>query len=248
MSLNWNKTDALDFREYKLYRHTTSGLDETTGTLVHVATSILDTSFIDTDLQPFKNYFYRVYIMNDYGRLGGSNIVNDTTKQINIIWNGDFESQENLLNWWTSYNAIEYKVTDSIKKIGNYSLFLHADTTDTPNGNTIVGARFEKFFNSSELDWDIGRTYKLSGWMRTDGYTVHGFSGPVPNLGGAERQACVKIVDENTYAAIYCPANTEWEYFEKTFIKGTQGTWGYIYIFTICEYTWFDDLKITLVE
>ena len=35
--ISWSASNANDFREYKLYRHTTSGIDETTGTLVNVS-------------------------------------------------------------------------------------------------------------------------------------------------------------------------------------------------------------------
>lgn len=79
MTLTWSQTDAVDFREYKLYRHDSSGLDETTGELIHVSTSRADVTFTDTDLGGDATYFYRVYVMNDLGRLGGSNIVSATT-------------------------------------------------------------------------------------------------------------------------------------------------------------------------
>ncbi|MGB5237932.1 MAG: hypothetical protein WBN59_09895 [Flavobacteriaceae bacterium] len=89
--ISWSATDDPEFREYKLYRHDSSGLDETTGTLIHVSTSLEDTSFIDEDLNPFQTYYYRVYVMDDFGRIGGSNIVSFTTDNIELIQNGGFE-------------------------------------------------------------------------------------------------------------------------------------------------------------
>lgn len=77
--LEWSSSDAEDFREYKLFRHTTSGLDETTGELIHVSTLRSDTTFTDS-IPHFSKYYYRVYQMNDYGRLGGSNIVEVQTE------------------------------------------------------------------------------------------------------------------------------------------------------------------------
>jgi hypothetical protein len=71
--LSWSRAFKEGFREYKVYRHTTSGLDETTGTLVHVATDIDATRF-ESEEEPLKTYYYRVFVMNDYGKLGGSNI------------------------------------------------------------------------------------------------------------------------------------------------------------------------------
>jgi len=98
----WSPTDANDFREYKVYRHTTPGLDETSGTLIYVATAINDTSFIDSELFESTTYYYRVYLMNEYGRLGGSNINSIKTLYKNLIKNGDFElfnSTNEPLDW-----------------------------------------------------------------------------------------------------------------------------------------------------
>jgi len=80
INLNWTKTIAEDFREYKIYRHTSSGLDETTGELIHVSTSRTDTSFIDSLLHSAR-YFYRVFVLNDYGQIGGSNIIEVVTDE-----------------------------------------------------------------------------------------------------------------------------------------------------------------------
>ena len=66
-------------------------MDETTGTLIYVATAITDTSFVDTDLFESTTYYYRVYVMNEFGRLGGSNINSAKTLFRNLIMNGDFE-------------------------------------------------------------------------------------------------------------------------------------------------------------
>ncbi|RKY94985.1 MAG: hypothetical protein DRQ01_01005 [Ignavibacteriae bacterium] len=91
IELAWSPTDANDFREYKVFRHTSSGIDENHGDLIHVSTSRNDTILIDQDFNSLTNYYYRVYVMNDVGRLGGSNIVNIQTPNKNIVLNGDFE-------------------------------------------------------------------------------------------------------------------------------------------------------------
>ena len=80
--LIWNSTNASYFKEYKLYRHTNPDFDETTGTLVHTSTAIIDTQFTDNIPDPQIPYYYRVYYMNDYGKLGGSNIVSSTPGNI----------------------------------------------------------------------------------------------------------------------------------------------------------------------
>ena len=129
--LLWNKTDASDFREYKLYRHLSSGLDETTGTLIHVATEKSDTLFVDENLLPSENYYYRIYVMNDYGRLGGSNIVESKTEKLNLIQNGGFEDGPLQFpqTWdliWNAYDYTNIKITDSIAFSGKYSLYLNS--------------------------------------------------------------------------------------------------------------------------
>ena len=93
--IKWTHSDAVDFREYKVYRHTSSGLDETTGTLVHVSTSQLDTSFSEnTQELEADTYYYRVFVMNEYGRIGGSNITNftlaETVLKVTVNYSGQY--------------------------------------------------------------------------------------------------------------------------------------------------------------
>lgn len=250
MVIRWNPTDAVDFREYKLFRHVTSGLDETTGELIHVSTSIVDTLFVSTDLSPFQAYYFRVYVMNDYGRLGGSNIVKDTTTQMNVIWNGDFESNEYLLNWWSNFDGIGYQLDPVTVKVGNFSLRLHADTTIVPNTmNLIRGAAFMKYFNESEIEFQVGRTYKFSGWMKTSGETQNGYGFPgYLYLGGPQSQAAVYFNQGNDYLQFTLPGNSDWTYFERTFVhSGSTGS-GTILIGGICEYVWFDDLRCEIIR
>jgi hypothetical protein len=123
ITLRWSPTDANDFREYKVYRHTTPGLDETTGTLVYVATSISDTSFVDTELFESTQYYYRVYVMNEFGKLGGSNISSTKTLFKNLILNGDFESYDSFhrpTDWLTENNV--FFVSDSNHQSGRHAL------------------------------------------------------------------------------------------------------------------------------
>ena len=109
VTILWSPTEANDFREYKLFRNTTSGIDENNGTLVHVSTTINDTSFVDTNLNPLSDYFYRVYIMNEFGKLGGSNIVKITTSNNSLIENGDFEEVgvDSLPTKWDFRNNLD---------------------------------------------------------------------------------------------------------------------------------------------
>ncbi len=158
--ISWSPTDDEDFREYKLYRHNSSGLDETTGTLVHVSTSLIDTIFTDTQLNPFENYYYRVYVMNEYGRIGGSNIMQLQTENVQLIRNGSFEELVNdKPSGWTLVSPNEGELSvDKVNSFeGNNSLkFYHAAesgcwetwTTQKINNSLLVpGERYKLIIN-----------------------------------------------------------------------------------------------------
>jgi|GEM_PF-1571337 len=80
IKLTWSVYDPGSFYEYRIYRHTSTALDDMTGTLVHIATRHTDTTFVDNGvgmdggLARDFTYFYRIYVVNNYGRRSGSNI------------------------------------------------------------------------------------------------------------------------------------------------------------------------------
>lgn len=164
MHLYWTSTDANDFREYKLYRHTSSGLDENTGTLIHVSTSIYDTLFIDDDINPLTTYYYRVYIMNEYGHLGGSNIVNSTTLNLNIIKNGSFEEVLSTFpdNWNTWGTQGKFLSSSENAQEGSKSIKVNLSLDDW--GVNSWGL----YQQISPNDFEQGKTYKISFWCMTD--------------------------------------------------------------------------------
>lgn len=174
--ISWSPTDAEDFREYKLYRHSTSGLDETTGTLVHISTSLTDTSFVDNQLNPFQFYYYRVYVMNEYGRIGGSNIIQIQTENVQLIRNGGFEeiSGDEPTDWTLFPNSF-----------GNPENYILIDNTDAFEGNNSL-----KFHHAEENGcWEMwisqvldksflngGDTYRLRLGFKSDFVGQIGFN------------------------------------------------------------------------
>lgn len=94
VDLRWSSTAEEEFREYKIYRKEDSGLDETTGELIHVSTSRSDTAFTDNSYSQGIESFYRVYTLSEFGKVGGSNLVAIKTDPINLVANGDFEENE----------------------------------------------------------------------------------------------------------------------------------------------------------
>ena len=164
LTISWNPTNATDFREYKLYRHTTSGLDETTGTLAHVATTISDTQYVDNNLNPLTEYYYRVYVMNEYGHLGGSNIISASTLNINIVTNGSFENSTSSVpnNWTTWGTSGKFSSDNATAEDGIKSLKVQLALSDWGVNSwgiyqQIIPTNFEQ-----------GKTYQVSFWCKID--------------------------------------------------------------------------------
>lgn len=161
LKITWSKTDAYDFREYKLYQHNTSGLDETTGTLVHVSTEITDTSFTINNLTPLTQYYFRVYVMNDFGRLGGSNIQAAETRNLQVIKNGSFEildpNTEYPLSWQSENFGTLWLVDSNVVFDGKYSLSVHDQSGVIMPWQSI-----------SPNDLVAGSRYNLSYWIKHD--------------------------------------------------------------------------------
>ena len=169
--VHWNKSDATDFREYKLFRNTSPGLDENTGTLVYVGTALNDTSFVETDLDMFTNYYYRVYVMNDYGKLGGSNIVNATTVNENIIMNGDFETvgNDSIPDGWYTDKTFASAIRSQRSKSGNYAMYIKVPYPRTNLGPT--GEFGQKILSAK---FSAGKTYTLTFWAIVDTASTDG--------------------------------------------------------------------------
>lgn len=239
LELSWVQTDALDFREYKIFQYNTSGLDETTGTLIHVSTEVNDTTFTVENLLPLTEYFFRVYVMNEFGRLGGSNIVSTKTGVSEIIKNGSFE----ILNPNTGdpehWNDVRgpWSVDDSIAQEGNYSLVVH--------GEAGVGTMPLYIIRPDELI--AGRRYKLTYWVKYE-------DNDAPNF-GAEFAIFLDNEEHTWYNIIN---NTQ---------LGSSFNWReYIYSFTMPEvqasnfkillyfyvhpqsYAWIDNMSLIEIE
>lgn len=244
IKLYWSSSDASDFREYKLYRHPTSGLDETTGELIHVSTTVNDTSFIDDSLDPVTNYFYRVYVMNDFGRIGGSNIVSALTENQNLIWNGDFELNESLFTWWDdSIGTIS--ITDSIAISGNNSLYLNARIDNNPVQHlNILGYLWKNLYGGNSVNLIPGRKYKLSGWIKTAGEC-----GNEPlQLWGVKASVVVDFHTGELYA-ISVNEDQDWTYVERDFYVPSESySEGRIDLLSVSKHTWYDDIKLELID
>jgi len=233
MTIIWNKTDAQDFREYKLYRRDTPGLDETTGELIYVSTSKNDTSFVAENLIPYETYYYRIYLMNEFGRMGGSNIVSEATLGGNLIPDGGFEIVGSVYdNWHERWgNQIIFDYDDSVKVEGNYAL----------KGHQVYG-NFTAMFLNTSITLLPGKTYQLSAWFKVSGMAsgtnewIH-VDLIVPGSG-------IIIWDSR---AITEPIEIEWTYkvafFSVSEVRTVVPRFGAGF-----ENYWIDDIQVRVVE
>lgn len=132
--ISWDQSGDNKFESYKLYRHTTSGLDETTGELIHVGTSVTENYFTDLTFEAAQTYYYRVYVENKHGLSHGSNIESIETQTISLVTNGSFESGGSLpVNWTIIENNINeplnsIQIDPALASDGSQSLKLHHNT------------------------------------------------------------------------------------------------------------------------
>ncbi len=241
LAVSWNQSNASDFREYKIYRHTTAGLDETTGTLVYVTIDRSDTSFTDTELDPLTTYYYRVFVMNDYGRIGGSNVVSGTTLNRNYIYNGDFEINEDPTIWWSMYQYGTVVNQANEHHSGERALYMNADS---------IWAGWDCYYatvlSRNLVELEPGNRYRLSLWIKTEGFNY-------PRWGdwsiGAYGDVMAGVANYGDIGMFGVPANTDWTYVEKVFDMTEyalqQRT---IQLISSSEHAWFDDIRLELVE
>ncbi len=152
VSLVWTSTDATDFREYKIYRHSSSGLDESTGTLIHVSTTITDTTFLDENTSSTEMDFYRVYVMNEIGRLGGSNIVADSSFT-NQTWSSQASGST------ASLNGICFTDSYTGWAVGNGGTLLSTENQGeswSPHVTQTTADFMEVCFSDSNHGWIVG--------------------------------------------------------------------------------------------
>lgn len=156
VSLSWNKYQAADFREYKLYKHSSSGLDETTGELLHVATSANDTLFTTT-VPHSSETFFRVFVRDDFGLLGGSNISNVTM--------GVYESNPELeigvqSDFYLSQDE-EQELYFDTPGAGIYSIAWFDDWFDDYSAGSIVVSAYNE--NKSTFYFQNERVIQMTG-------------------------------------------------------------------------------------
>jgi hypothetical protein len=247
LELAWNKTDASDFYEYKLYRHNSPGLDENTGELIYVSTNSEDTTFTDGDLISSTDYYYRVFVMNQFGRLGGSNIVNSKTLTGNLIPSGSFEDLTNFENNWSLNNTqgtLTTTIIDSLYKVGFGCLYNKNDSAYV-NGNSNT---YTDIMLKTPINIGIDKNYEISCWFKA--YGQQGTNGSVWVVVKQGNDYITRLdlgIEANGFGGDWGVNDTGWVFKTKSFYV-TKDEPISIYIVMPIEHVWIDELKILPAE
>lgn len=245
--LSWNKTDASDFYEYKLYRHDSQGLDENTGELIYVATNSEDTVFTDDDLLSSTEYYYRVFVKNQYSQLGGSNIVGATTLIADLIPSGTFEDQATFESNWSiniAQGTLITTIVDSVSHEGSASLY-NKNGLAYLNGNINV---YTDLKLKSPIALGVNKNYEVSGWFRASGQQGDLGSVWVVIKQGHEFVTILDLgVDAGGIGGNHRLDDTGWIFKSKNF-HITKDELITVHLYFPIEHVWVDDLKILPVE
>ena len=233
--LYWSRSIDPEFREYKLYRRDTPGLDETTGELIFVSTSISDTHFVDTKFETGRTYYYRVYILSAFGKMGGSNLVHVQTPLRNFVQNGGFEQTHDGIHpdyWEHAFNPpqADFRIDSMTVVEGKYSVQCQREDSQ------YLGATFKHTINGENLT--PASKYRISVFMKSE-----------------TNESLYFLLRDYKELHIYEPnnSNTEWKEFSREFVM-PNGVYRLDLFLGMSEEPvgdkigWFDNVSITLVE
>lgn len=204
IGLVWSKSDSDIFREYKIYRAYSSALDETTGELIHVATNKADTTFTDGGMAEFgglqasSNYYYRVYAMDQYGSIGGSNIIKVTTTEFENEINTYYELIP-IINFAAQHQIRGIASDDKhlwilyLKPIGGYyddneitlikydyqngqtlQAYTYTDRHETPYGIAFDGTNIWIYFDATAGDNGLWKVNTTTGQLTKQFFNEYG--------------------------------------------------------------------------
>ncbi|MBN1669824.1 MAG: immune inhibitor A [Kiritimatiellae bacterium] len=133
LRLTWTPYAGGDFAEYRIYRHTATGVSEGSE-LVAIITNPATTTFTDTGLQGRRVYYYRVYVADTSDLTVGSNEAYARTLGVVFPWSDGFET--NSAGWtrtgtWTNLpgvgraggTALVDSPADYVNSSDSYALF-----------------------------------------------------------------------------------------------------------------------------
>lgn len=249
-TITWLSSTSDDFREYKLYSHTTAGLDENTGTLEFVSTISSDTVFTK-QLSANKEIYFRVFVMDDFGKMGGSNVLHISSSNLNLVGDGGFNEATSIATW--SFSG-SYAIDAGSSQEGTAAL--HGKCTlDTSNGLSASAIQLDRINMKKQVQVEAGNTYRLSFWYKVKG------------IGNMQFPLVINIIKDNAIESIETMSNSAswlngtwipqgpfkildespWIYYEKDWTCNSSSYTELQFEFLL-ENVWIDDLKMKVVQ
>lgn len=168
LTIKWNKLTDPAFKEYSVYRKSSSNVDEMTGEMIFHSTNAADTVFSDAYASGAEKY-YRVYARTSSGSIYAGNTLGVNIPPLPPFVNGNFEATRNgrMPDGWTynnqgvpTYSYINLSTAEV--KEGKYSVELN--WTDSIASYSHMANLYQKLNTSSLVP---GKTYKFSCWIKS---------------------------------------------------------------------------------
>jgi len=185
------------------------GLDEATGDLIFVGTSRDEVSFVHQDLEGHTEYFCRVFVLNEFGQLGGSNTVSKTTSAKNLVVDGGFES--GALDAWDVRSG-NVRVESEHVHDGQYSVYLNNAEREICCPNVLVTSTYPISLVAEEH-------YELSAWIKAEGVNNGMGTAWIDVITGNDNYVAGLDFGHETNVTIPGPIDTiDWQYHSSIFV------------------------------
>jgi hypothetical protein len=172
ITIKWERTDAPDFVEYKIYRSSSPDVTELSSEMIYSTKSIDELEYTDVNFRTGIPVYYRVYVFSTYGRYSGSKVESATAPALNLVKNPGFEesSNGNFPDYWVERFAGQplfkfFSLSTEDKYSGiNSSKITYIESQANPDPETgSWGGIYQHVFTTN---MSINETYALSFWLK----------------------------------------------------------------------------------
>jgi hypothetical protein len=210
-------------------------LTEATGELLFVTVDRDTTSFLHNDLYSGKEYFYRVYVLDDDGQYHGSNIVSARVPVTELVLDGGFEQSGSLTLWTSVWDTLPALLTADESYAGQQSLYLRNEESTC---NAVV--------STFAIRIAEGMTYKLSFWYKASGAQLdQSSSGLILDLEQSQNLAAL-LFEFNVAELGGTFEDVGWTQLFEQFVASGTGV-AQIELLSCATEMWFDEIHLVPV-
>lgn len=241
--LVWQESDAVDFMEYRVFSHNLPSFEEGSASLLHVASSISDTTF-EYIMPSNISMYFRVIVYNEFGKLAGSDIQELTSESLNLLTFGNFEEEDEFFDYWTTLGLCY--IQDSVTRVGNSAMLLNSFIDiDNVQWTTCI-------LEHPGIEVEQGQAYELSFWYKVRGY-ANIQEGPIRYFYIQEELPYINTTIGTTWSGQDVPQTPfrllnerNWDYHSKVFYPSSDSTIYFHFEGNVDE-LYVDDLRMIKV-